>query len=90
MRTSDRYLQNAAYCRLKNITLSYNLPTSWVQKAGLQKVQVFFSGENLLTFTSLKDMFDPEAIFTGNSYTGEGGKNYPMNKVVSFGLVVNL
>ena len=90
MQTSDRYLQNAAYCRLKNITLSYNLPTSWVQKAGLQKVQVFFSGENLLTFTSLKGMFDPEAIFTGNSYTGEGGKNYPMNKVVSFGLVVNL
>ena len=90
MQTSDRYLQNAAYCRLKNITLSYNLPTSWVQKAGLQKVQVFFSGENLLTFTSLKGMFDPEAIFTGNSYTSEGGKNYPMNKVVSFGLVVNL
>ena len=90
MQTSDRYLQSAAYCRLKNITLSYNLPTAWVQKAGLQKVQVFFSGENLLTFTSLKGMFDPEAIFTGNSYTGEGGKNYPMNKVVSFGLVVNL
>ena len=90
MQTSDRYLQSGAYCRLKNITLSYNLPTDWVKKAGLQKVQVFFSGENLLTFTSLKGMFDPEAIFTSNSYTGEGGKNYPMNKVVSFGLVVNL
>ena len=90
MQTSDRYLQSGAYCRLKNITLSYNLPSAWVQKAGLQKVQVFFSGENLLTFTSLKGMFDPEAIFTSNSYTGEGGKNYPMNKVVSFGLVVNL
>ena len=90
MQTSDRYLQNAAYCRLKNITLSYNLPTNWVHKVGMQKVQVFFSGENLLTFTSLKGMFDPEAIFTSNSYTGEGGKNYPMNKVVSFGLVVNL
>ncbi|GAE17556.1 TonB-dependent receptor [Bacteroides pyogenes JCM 10003] len=56
----------------------------------MQKVQAFFSGENLLTFTSLKGMFDPEAIFTGNDYTSEGGKNYPMNKVVSFGLVVNL
>ena len=44
----------------------------------------------LLTFTTLKGMFDPEAIFTKNDYTAEGGKNYPMNKVISFGLVVNL
>lgn len=90
MTTTDRYLQSAAYCRLKNLTVSYDLPTAWTAKIGLQKVQAFFSGENLLTFTSLKGMFDPEAIFTGNDYTSEGGKNYPMNKVVSFGLVVNL
>ena len=49
-----------------------------------------FLCENLLTFTTLKGMFDPEAIFTKNDYTAEGGKNYPMNKVISFGLVVNL
>ena len=36
-------------------------------KLGLQKVQVFFSGENLLTFTKLKGMFDPEAIFSSNA-----------------------
>lgn len=87
---SDRYIQNGAYCRLKNLTVSYDIPTTWTTKVGLQKVQVFFSGENLLTFTSLKGMFDPEAIFTETDYTKEGGKNYPMNKVVSFGLVVNL
>lgn len=90
IQSSDRYLQNAAYCRLKNLTVSYNLPTPWVNKVGLQKVQVFFSGENLLTFTKLKDMYDPEAIFTSNSYTGEGGKNYPMNRVLSLGFIVNL
>ena len=87
---TDLYLQNAAYCRLKNLTLSYDLPNSWVHKAGLQKVQVFFSGENLLTFTKLKGMFDPEAIFSSNSYTSEGGKNYPMNRVLSLGFIVNL
>lgn len=90
MTTSDRYIQSGAYCRLKNVTLSYDLPTAWVNKAGLDKVQVFFSGENLLTFTPLKGMFDPEAIFTGNSYQSEGGKNYPMNRVLSFGVIVNL
>ncbi len=87
---SDRYLQNAAYCRLKNITISYDLPSKWVNKVGLNKAQVFFSGENLWTITKLSDIFDPEAIFTGNSYTSESGKNYPMNKVLSVGLVVNL
>jgi hypothetical protein len=57
---------------------------------GLNKTQVFFSGENLFTFTRLAKMFDPEAIFTGNAYTNEGGKNYPMNTVYSIGLIVNL
>lgn len=85
--TNDRYLQNAAYCRLKNVTLSYELPSQWTKGS---KVQVYLSGENLLTFTGLKGMFDPEAIFTGNGYTSEGGKNYPMNRVVSCGVVVNL
>ncbi|MDY5237758.1 MAG: TonB-dependent receptor [Bacteroides helcogenes] len=86
----DRYMQNAAYCRLKNLTISYDLPEAWTKKVGLNKTQVFVSGENLLTFTKLADMFDPEAIFTSNDYTSEGGKNYPMNKVISFGLIVNL
>lgn len=90
MTTSDRYIQSGAYCRLKNLTVSYDLPAIWTNKVGMQKVQVFFSGENLLTFTKLKGMFDPEAIYTKNDYTSEGGKNYPMNRVVSVGLVVNL
>lgn len=88
--TTDRYLQNAAYCRLKNLTVSYDLPATWLRKVGLQKAQIYFSGENLLTFTKLKGMFDPEAVFTSSSYSGEGGKNYPINKIVSVGLVINL
>lgn len=90
MTTSDRYLQNAAYCRLKNLTLSYDIPNSLLSNIGINKLQVYFSGENLVTFTSLMNMFDPEAIFTGNTYTGEGGKNYPMNRVLSIGAVINL
>lgn len=88
--SADRYLQNAAYCRLKNLTISYDLPSSLTKRIGFSKTQVFFSGENLLTFTKLAGMFDPEAVFTGNGYTSEGGKNYPINKVLSIGLIVNL
>ena len=82
-------MQNAAYCRLKNLTVSYDLPGAWTKKVELSKTQVFFSGENLFTSTKLAKMFDPEAIFTGTSYTSESGKNYPMNKVISLGLIVN-
>lgn len=88
--SSDKYLQNASYCRLKNLTISYDIPKKIIEKVGISRTQVFFSGENLITFTPLKGMYDPEAIFTGNSYTGEGGKNYPMNKVISFGLILSL
>ncbi len=90
MQTGDRYLQNAAYLRLKNVTLAYTLPATLIKKIGLQKAQVYVSGENLLTFTKLAGMFDPEGIYTYNSYTSEGGKNYPMNKTISVGVVVNL
>ncbi len=88
--TSDRYLQDASYLRLKTLTLSYDLPQKWMDKIKMKGVKVYFSGENLFTVTKLSKIFDPEGIFSSNSYTSEGGKNYPMNKVVSFGLVVNL
>lgn len=88
--TNDRYLQSAAYCRLKNLTVSYDLPATLLRRVGLQKAQVYFSADNLLTFTPLKSMFDPEAIFTSNTYTSEGGKNYPINKVLSVGVIINL
>lgn len=87
--TTDQYLQSAAYCRLKNLTISYDLPKNLIRKAGLEQVRVFVSGENLLTMTRLKGMFDPEVIFAENSYNAEGGKQYPINKVYSIGLSVS-
>ena len=89
---SDRYIQNAAYCRLKNLTLSYNLPLKLINKIGLTKAQIFFSGENLLTFTQMPTMFDPEGIFVASqTYSAsKDGKNYPMNKVYSIGVIINL
>ena len=87
---SDRYLQSAAYLRLKTLTLSYDIPQYLLKRIGISRLQVYFTGENLFTTTKLAAMFDPEGIFSSNSYTSEGGKNYPMNKVVSVGLVFNL
>ena len=79
--TSTRYLQNAAYCRLKNITLGYSLPKSWLSKVGISKLRVYIQGENLLTFTKLHDAFDPETL---NNMT------YPISKKISVGLNLTL
>lgn len=82
---SSRYLQSASFLRLKNLTFQYTLPNVLADRLKLQRVSVFASGENLLTFTKLAEMFDPETI-TGGQGTG---KIYPLSKVYSFGLNVN-
>lgn len=81
----SRYMQNARYIRLKNLQVGYTLPQVWTQKAGIAKCRIFFSGENLLTFTPLFDLFDPETAMGGL-----GGNAYPLSRTLSFGLSVTL
>ncbi len=83
---TDRYLQNAAYLRLKNVTFSYTLPVVLSQRVKLNKVNVFLTGENLFTFTKLAKMFDPETLL-GAAGTG---KLYPLSRVYSAGLRIGL
>ncbi|MBF1569141.1 MAG: TonB-dependent receptor [Prevotella shahii] len=75
--TSTRYLQNASYCRLKNVTLGYTLPRNILDKIGVSRLRVYVTGENLLTFTSLIKAFDPETL---NNMT------YPINRKIAVGL----
>jgi TonB-linked SusC/RagA family outer membrane protein len=85
--TQTRYMQNAAYCRLKNVTLGYTLPASLTNRFHINNLRVFVSGENLATFTKLSKMFDPELLGVG----GWGdGKTYPLSKTLSFGLSLTL
>ena len=77
-----RYLQDASYVRLKNVTLGYTLPSEWTKKFAVNNLRLFVSGENLLTFTSLVDTFDPETIGVGNW----DGCTYPLSQTISFGL----
>lgn len=61
-RVSDKYLQDASYLRIKNVTLSYNFPTEWIKKIYLNQLRLYVSVENLATFTSLPDGYDPENL----------------------------
>lgn len=83
---TDHYLQSAAYLRLKNATVSYLLPAEWVRRAKLGKVNLFITGENLLSITKLAKMFDPETLSGGLST----GKIYPLSQVYSFGVNISL
>jgi TonB-linked SusC/RagA family outer membrane protein len=82
-----RYLQNAAYIRLKNLQLGYSLPAALINKATFTKVRIFVSGENLWTGTKMAKMFDPETVSGGS---GGNGNAYPLSKVFSVGLSITL
>ena len=85
-----RYLQNAAYIRLKNLQLGYTLPLNITSKVGIQKLRLYLSGENLLTYTKLSKIFDPETIDGGAVTNGSrNGNAYPLSRVISGGISVN-
>ena len=91
---NDRFLQNVAYIRLKNITLDYSFPRKTLEKAGLAGLKLFVSGENLWTWSPMfriTQNYDPEVINSGDSdfRTSEGdGYSYPMLKKVTLGLTL--
>lgn len=82
---SDRYLQNIGYCRLKNLTVGYTLPYRWTSKIRIDRLRIYFSGENLATWSPLRsDYIDPEqANASANS------KIYPYQKMFIFGVDLN-
>jgi TonB-linked SusC/RagA family outer membrane protein len=58
---SDWVQENGAYLRLKNLVIGYTLPAALTQKARIQKLRVYFSGNDLWERTKIRDGWDPEA-----------------------------
>ena len=75
---SDKYMQKAAYLRIKNISLSYTLPKKWLEPVFISQLKVFANVENLHTFTSLPKGYDPETV----------SWSYPCYRTISFGVNV--
>lgn len=84
---NSRFLSDGSYMRLKNITLSYDLPSSLVAKAKLRSVRVYATGSNLLTFTAYNGA-DPEVSTFANTNTAAGTDflTFPQSKVYQFGV----
>lgn len=89
-----RYLQNAAYIRLKNLQIGYTLPEKWTKPLKIERLRAYFSAENILTGTKLAKMFDPETIDGGNNNsekdwrTYNNGNAYPLSTQLSCGLSI--
>jgi len=76
----DTYLLNASYFSLKNINVGYNLPASLINKAGIQNLRVFATGDNLFLLSAKKGM-DPQYNFTGTQ-----DYKYAPIRTISFGV----
>ncbi len=82
--TSTRYLFDASYLNIKNITLTYNLPKATATKLHLNGLSVFGNVDNAWLFTAKKGM-DPQRNFAGTA-----DATFPPTRTITFGLNVNL
>jgi hypothetical protein len=83
--TSDWFLDNGSYARVKNVTLGYTLPANLTKRAGLNTLRVYVTANNLITITKYKG-FDPEV---GMDNYGIDIGRYPQARSVFFGANLN-
>ena len=78
--SGDYSLTSASYLSLRNITLGYTLPKSWLSKAKIEKLRLYVVGDNMFLVSARKG-FDPRQSFTGST-----GYNYSALRTISFGI----
>lgn len=90
-RTSNVYVEDASYLRIKNLSLGYTLPASFTRKFSVESLRVYCNIQNLYTFTKYKG-YDPEigaynqqVLLRGIDYA-----RYPSQRMFTFGLNLSL
>lgn len=83
-RSSDLYIKDGSYLRLKSAQFGYTLPQKWSRTLSIDKFRVFVMAENLLTFTQY-DGFDPEVASGGYTTIGIDRGVYPQARTISVG-----
>ncbi|MFT3948576.1 MAG: TonB-dependent receptor [Agriterribacter sp.] len=93
---NDRYLQRVSFLRLKNLQIGYSLPETWISKAALKNARIYFSGENLASWSPLykwtKNFMDVSSTIgytdsdLNSSYNQGAGNSYPILKTFSLGV----
>lgn len=89
-RISDRYVEDGSYLRIKNLTLGYNVPSSFLKRYYMDNLRLYVNIQNLYTFTKYSG-YDPEvgvSTLSNNVYGLDNGR-YPAPQVYSFGLNIS-
>lgn len=82
--SSDLYIKDGSYLRLKTAQIGYTLPRNLVSKASIENLRIYVSAENLLTFTGY-DGFDPEIAAGDYNRIGVDRGIYPQSRTISIG-----
>jgi TonB-linked SusC/RagA family outer membrane protein len=78
----DVSVQSLRYLRLKSLVVGYTLPKQWTQKAKLDRLRIYFSGDDLWETSSIGDGYDPEQGESSNTV-------YPFSRMLSFGVEIS-
>jgi hypothetical protein len=86
-RVSSRFIEDGSYLRVKNVTVGYTLKKDVMEKTMFSSLRVYFSAQNLLTFTNYSGL-DPEVNYRGddNSVIGTDFFTYPQAQVFTLGV----
>ncbi|MDQ8005196.1 MAG: TonB-dependent receptor [Pedobacter sp.] len=82
---SSYFLEDGSYFRLRNIQVGYTFPKSLLAKAGVQKLRVYASGQNIKTWSKVSG-YSPEAQLSDILASGADNGVYPVPSIYSFGL----
>ena len=81
--TSDRFLVDASYFAIKNITVGYTLPKRWLKKIDIESLRIYATLDNIAMFNHMDGM-DPQYNFTGSV-----AYSYTPSRVIAFGIDLN-
>ncbi|MEO7996429.1 MAG: TonB-dependent receptor [Gemmatimonadaceae bacterium] len=86
---TSRWVEDGSFVRLQNVTVSWQVPSRLIQRANIQSLRMYLSGQNLKTWTKYS-WFDPEASSRGTSdlQIGWDDSSYPGVRTFTFGLSV--
>ncbi len=86
IQTSTYWNRDGSFARLKNLQIGYSLPAEVLHKWKISRLRLYFSGQNLVSLNKFYKGWDPEMT----NPTGDGSQFYPITKVYTFGINLNL
>lgn len=84
---TDSRIEHVNYLKVKTLTVGYTLPKDWLRKTFFRDIRLFFSGENLLTWTNYSGI-DPETVDINSGY--DKGTTYPLARKLTLGITIKL